>query len=176
MSAWWIADLKKDVVINSIGFYVIDQRKTVEQIQIELSRSNNSDLYISCGDPWIRKTSVDGIGYRKCDAGNGIRARYVRIKGSLKSDGISVLILCEVQINGAIAPTRQCRHLDFPSDKAKPFSETLRRDTLEIKCNEGYWPRSVQNLTCQNSGYWSIPVCKKGDIINIKHLYYFAIW
>ena len=166
-----MADLGKEIVISSVGFYVIDERKRVEEIQIELTWSHNSDLYISCGDPWIRNTSVDGIGFRKCASGNGIRARYVRIKGSLKSDNFSELILCEVQINGGIATARQCRHRDFPSDKDKPFSETLNRDTLEIQCNEGYWPRSVQKLTCQNSGYWSIPVCKKGDIINIKQLY-----
>ena len=137
--------------------------------------SNNNDLYISCGDPWIRNTSVNGIGYRKCADGNGIRARYVRIKSSLRSDNISALILCEMQINGGIAPTRQCRHRDFSSDNAKPFSETLYRETLEVQCNEAYWPRTVQKFTCQKSGYWSIPVCKKGDIINIIYLYWFAI-
>ncbi len=70
--AWWMADLEKDILIKSVGFYVIDQRQSVENIQIELSRSNNSDLYISCGNPWIRNTSVDGIGYRKCAAGNDL--------------------------------------------------------------------------------------------------------
>ena len=101
------------------------------------------------------------IGYRKCAVGNAIRARYVRVKGSFKSDGIFVLILCEMQINCGIAPIRQCRHRDFPSDKSKPFSETLRKDSLEIQRNEAYWPRSVRELTCQNCGYWSIPVCIK---------------
>ena len=81
---------------------------------------------------------MDVIGYRKCAVGNAIRARYVRVKSSLKIDGISVLILCEMQINGGITPIRQCRHRDFLSDKAKPFSKTLRKDSLEIQCSKVY--------------------------------------
>ena len=164
-NAWWMADLGEEIVINSVGFLLTEGSiNKTEKIQIELS--NNSHLFTSCGDLWTWNISTDGIGYRTCAAAGGIWARYVRINSILSNDNVSYLVLCEVQINSGVVPLRQCRHRDFPLGTNMPFKEMLNGTTLEVQCNERYWPRSKQQLTCGMFGYWSSVDCKKSEIRN----------
>ena len=166
-NAWWMADLGEEIVINSVGFLTTElSRKKHGKIQIEIS--NNSHIFTSCGDPWTWNISADGIGYRACAAAGGIWARHVRIKSSLSNDNVAELVLCEVQINSGVVPLKQCRHRDFPLGTNKPFKETFNGKTLEVQCNEGYWPHSKQTLTCGMFGYWSSVDCKKSEIRNTK--------
>ena len=112
-NAWWMADLGEEIVINTVGFLILEgSRNKTEQIQTELS--NNSHLLTSCGDSWIRNRSTDTVAYRKCTADGGIWARYVRINSTLSNDNVFQLVLCEVQINSGVVSLRQCRHRDFP--------------------------------------------------------------
>ena len=162
-NAWWMADLGEEIVINSVGFLLTKgNRNKTEKIQIELS--NNSHIFTSCGDAWIWNRSTDYVGYRRCAADGGVWARYVRINSTLGNDNVSELVLCQVQINSGVVSMRQCRHRNFPLGTNKPFKETLKGKILEIQCNEGYWPRSIQRLTCGMFGYWSNVDCKKSEI------------
>ena len=169
-NAWWMADLGEEIFINSVGFLITEgSMKMSEKIQIELS--NNSHLFTSCGDPWIWNRSPDHVAYRRCAADGGIWARYVRIKSTLSNDSVSELVLCEVQINSGVVPLRQCRHRGFSLSTNKPFKETLKNTTLEAQCNKGYWPRSIQRLTCGTFGYWSNVDCRKSEMKSLKMQY-----
>ena len=163
MNAWWMADLGNEIIVNSVGFHVLKlqfSNRNIEQILVELSITKDN-LFSPCGDPWNPKMSTDETAYRRCAPDSGIWARYVRIRSTFDSNSFSTLVLCEVQINSGIVPS-QCRHRNLLSNQKSTFTKITKEEGLEIQCQNGYWPGLPQQLTCQDSGYWSEFSCKKG--------------
>ncbi|XP_062523805.1 sushi, von Willebrand factor type A, EGF and pentraxin domain-containing protein 1-like isoform X2 [Corticium candelabrum] len=171
MNAWWMADLGNEIIVNSVGFHVLKlqfSNRNIEQILVELSITKDN-LFSPCGDPWNPKMSTDETAYRRCAPDSGIWARYVRIRSTFDSNSFSTLVLCEVQINSGIVPS-QCRHRNLLSNQKSTFTKITKEEGLEIQCQNGYWPGLPQQLTCQDSGYWSEFSCKKVENLDLKQI------